>query len=111
MIQQEMILGNLRQSTEMEEADKYSYLSDVPLESLFYAGLEKCKLNVTCFNANNKLSLREFISSEHKEGLFRCLKTGIDLLDYFRREYKSDLVSYSRERRLDIWVDLRKLEW
>ncbi|XP_059075618.1 putative disease resistance protein At5g47280 [Cryptomeria japonica] len=41
IVKQQMSLGNLCQSTEVEENKKCSYLSNVPVKSRFYAGLEK----------------------------------------------------------------------
>ncbi|GLJ19893.1 hypothetical protein SUGI_0360460 [Cryptomeria japonica] len=72
--------------------------------------------HVTWLNAKNKLSLGESISSDHEEGLFRCLKTSIDLLDDFGRECFLDLASFPENKKicadalLDIWVYVRKLE-
>ncbi|GLJ19899.1 hypothetical protein SUGI_0360610 [Cryptomeria japonica] len=41
MIQQQMSLGNLNQSTEFQEAYKWSNPGNFPVKSRFYAGLEK----------------------------------------------------------------------
>ncbi|XP_057870987.2 putative disease resistance protein At5g47280 isoform X1 [Cryptomeria japonica] len=72
---------------------------------------------VTWSNAKNKLSLGESISSDHEEGLFRCLETSINFLDDVGRECFLDLALFPENKKtcanalLDIWVYVRKLEW
>ncbi|GLJ19833.1 hypothetical protein SUGI_0359460 [Cryptomeria japonica] len=67
--------------------------------------------------AKNKLSKAEPISDYHKEGLFKCLETSIDLLDDVVRECFLDLGSFPEDTKicadalLDIWVYFRNLEW
>jgi len=68
-------------------------------------------------SAKKKLLNGESISDYHKEGLFKCLETSIDVLDDEARECFSDLGSFPEDRKipvdalLDIWVYVRKMEW
>ncbi|GLJ19832.1 hypothetical protein SUGI_0359430 [Cryptomeria japonica] len=67
--------------------------------------------------AKNKLSKGEPISDYHKEGLYKCLETSIELLDDVVRECFLDLGSFPEDTKicadalLDIWVYVRNLEW
>eukprot|EP01018_Ginkgo_biloba_P008453 Gb_07066 [translate_table: standard] len=68
-------------------------------------------------SAKNKLSRAESISDYHKDGLYRCLETSIDVLDEEARECFLDLGSFPEDKKictdalLDIWVYVRGLDW
>jgi hypothetical protein len=68
-------------------------------------------------SAKNKLLNGESVSDYHKERLFRCLETSIDVLDEETRECFLDMGSFPEDKKisvdalLDIWVYVRKMEW
>ena len=68
-------------------------------------------------SAKKKMLNGETISNYHKESLFECLQTSINVLDDEARECFLDLGSFPEDRKisinalLDIWVYVRKMDW